>query len=231
MTKIVKKYNYTVYDRVNQDGQRLYLTEDGQKLPSVTTILGATKSEEDKKSLQNWRRSIGEARATEITVQAGNRGTKMHKFLENYIETAVWPTVGTHPMAQQAHRMAEKIRTHALCDVDEIWGSEISLRMPGMYAGTTDLVGTYSGKPAIMDFKQSNRPKKSEWITDYYLQLVAYAEAHNESYGTDIKEGHVFICTVDCEYQQFDIWPDDYARWREQWYERVYQYYEQYQPA
>jgi len=150
----------------------------------------------------------------------------MHKYLEDYIETGKWPQPGSNPFAQQAHMMAEQIKTQALTDVDEIWGSEVNLYMPNMYAGTTDLVGQYKGQPSIMDFKQTNKPKKVEWVVDYFLQLVAYAEAHNELFGTNIREGHVFMCSRAGEYQQFDIWPDEYNEWRNEWYERVYQYYE-----
>ena len=130
--------------------------------------------------------------------------------------------------AQQAHSMATQIKEQALEHVDEIWGSEVNLYMPQMYAGTTDLVGQYKGQPSIMDFKQTNKPKKVEWVVDYFLQLVAYAEAHNELYGTNIREGHVFMCSRAGEYQQFDIWPDEYDDWRKEWYERVYKYYESY---
>jgi genome maintenance exonuclease 1 len=122
--------------------------------------------------------------------------------------------------------MAAQIKEKAMTHVDEIWGSEVNLYMPQMYAGTTDLVGTYKGQPSIMDFKQTNKPKKLEWVVDYFLQLVAYAEAHNEIYGTEIREGHVFMCSREGEYQQFDIWPDEYQEWRTEWYNRVYQYYE-----
>jgi len=122
--------------------------------------------------------------------------------------------------------MATQIKERALNHVDEIWGSEVNLYMPKMYAGTTDLVGTYKGEACIMDFKQTNKPKKEEWVVDYYLQLVAYAEAHNEIYGTNIREGHIFMCSRACEYQQFDLWPHEYDEWREEWYNRVYTYYE-----
>ena len=108
----------------------------------------------------------------------------------------------------------------------EIWGSEVQLYHPKIYAGTTDLVGTYKGQPAIMDFKQTNKPKKKEWVEDYYLQLTAYALAHNELYGTDIKEGHVFMCSRDLQYQQFDLWPDEFPNWESKWWDRVYQYYD-----
>ncbi len=201
------------------------MTPDGFAVASVTTILDATK---DKTHLHAWRKRIGEQKATEITTEAAGVGTRMHKYLEDYIDTAVWPSPGSNPYAQQAHKMAEQIKQHALSNVDEIWGSEVNLYVPQMYAGTTDLVGVYKGNPSIMDFKQSNKPKKVEWIEDYFLQLVAYAEAHNEMHGTNICEGHVFICTRDCEYQQFDIWPAEYEEWRKEWYDRVYKYYESY---
>jgi genome maintenance exonuclease 1 len=124
--------------------------------------------------------------------------------------------------------MAGQIKENAMVDVDEIWGSEINLYHPQIYAGTTDLVGTYKGQPAIMDFKQTNKPKKKEWVEDYYLQLVAYALAHNEVYGTDIKEGHVFMCSRDLQYQQFDLTPDEFKHWESKWWDRVYQYYDKF---
>jgi genome maintenance exonuclease 1 len=225
MTLIVERYKYAQIERTSVEGKRKYLTPDGLAVASVTTILDATK---DKTHLHAWRKRVGEVKAQEITTEAAGVGTRMHKYLEDYIDTAVWPSPGSNPYAQQAHKMAEQIKQKALADVNEIWGSEVNLYVPQMYAGTTDLVGIYKNNPAIMDFKQSNKPKKVEWIEDYFLQLVAYAEAHNELYGTNIQEGHVFMCTRDCEYQQFDIWPSEYEEWRNEWYNRVYRYYESY---
>lgn len=223
MTLIINKFDYKPISRKQVNGKRLYETPDGNAVASVTTILDATK---DKSHLIAWKKRVGEKKAQEIVTEAASVGTRMHKYLEDYIEFGEWPTAGSNPYAQQAHGMAEVIRENALKDV-EVWGSEVALYMPNMYAGTTDLVGTYKGQPAIMDFKQSNKPKKEEWVFDYYLQLVAYAEAHNEIYGTEIREGHVFMCTRDKQYQQFDIWPDEYDEWRNEWYERVYKFYEQ----
>jgi len=223
MSLITKRYDYQPIERKQVDGRRLYATPDGNAVASVTTILDATK---DKTHLIAWKKRVGEAKAQEIVTEAAGVGTRMHKYLEDYIDTGEWPDPGSNPYAQQAHSMAEKIKTQALDHVDEIWGSEVNLYMPQMYAGTTDLVGQYKGQPSIMDFKQTNKPKKVEWVVDYFLQLVAYAEAHNEIYGTDIREGHVFMCSRAGEYQQFDIWPDEYEEWRNEWYERVYQYYE-----
>lgn len=224
MTLIISKYDYKPIEKKSIEGKRKYLTPDGNAVASVTTVLDATK---DKTHLIAWRKRVGEKKAQEITTEAAGVGTRMHKYLEDYVETGEWSTPGSNPYAQQAHKMAEQIKENALAHVDEIWGSEVQLYVPQMYAGTTDLVGQYKGQPAIMDFKQSNKPKKEEWIVDYFLQLVAYAEAHNEMFGTNIREGHVFICCRDLTYQQFDIWPDEYDDWRNEWYNRLIQYYEQ----
>ena len=223
MSLITKRYEYQPIERKQVEGRRLYATPDGNAVASVKTILDATK---DKTHLIAWRKRVGEKKAQEIVTEAAGVGTRMHKYLEDYIEFGKWPTPGTNPFAKQAHMMAAQIKEKAMTHVDEIWGSEVNLYMPQMYAGTTDLVGTYKGQPSIMDFKQTNKPKKLEWVVDYFLQLVAYAEAHNEIYGTEIREGHVFMCSREGEYQQFDIWPDEYQEWRTEWYNRVYQYYE-----
>jgi genome maintenance exonuclease 1 len=86
-------------------------------------------------------------------------------------------------------------------------------------------VGTYKGAPCIIDFKQTNKPKKLEWVTDYFLQLVAYAEAHNKVYHSEIREAHVFMCSRDFTYQQFDITPMQYNKYADMWWDRVEQYY------
>lgn len=222
MTLIKHKYNYPKIDRTTVDGQRRYLTPDGHAVASVTTILGATK---DQTHLEQWRRSVGVAKAEEIVTEAAGVGTRMHKYLESYIETGVWPVAGSNPYAQQAHSMATAIKVHALDDMDEIWGSEVALYVPQLYAGTTDLVGIYKGNPAVCDFKQSNKVKKKEWIDDYFLQMTAYLISHNELYGTDIREGHIFMCTRDLQYLQFDLWPDEYDEWANRWWDRVHDFY------
>ena len=223
MSLLTQRYNYQEIERKSVEGRRLYATPDGHKVPSVTTILDATK---DKSHLIAWKKRVGEQKAKEITTEAAGVGTRMHKYLEDYVEKDIWAEPGSNPYAQQAHKMAGQIKENALTHVDEIWGSEVNLYMPQMYAGTTDLVGQYKGNPAIMDFKQTNKPKKPEWVFDYFLQLVAYAEAHNEIYNTNIKEGHVFMCSRDLQYQQFDIWPDEYDDWCKEWYDRLYRYYD-----
>ena len=229
---ITKKFNYESIKRKNINGSRKYLTPDGNAVASVTTVLDATA---DKTGLMEWRKRVGEQRATQIASEAAGIGTRLHKYIEDYVESGEWVDPGSNPYAKKAHAMASIIKDHGLANVNEVWGSEVNLYMPNLYAGTTDLVGEYKGKPTICDFKQANKKKKIEWIEDYFLQLVAYAECHNELYGTDIQEAHIFMCTrgdhpVEIggeEYQQFDIWPDEYDYWRNRWYDRLYQYYEQ----
>lgn len=223
MTLLIEKFDYRPIEKKQVDGKRLYACPDGNAVASVTTILDKTK---DKTHLIAWRKRVGEQKAQEIVTEASSVGTRMHKYLEDYIEFGEWPTPGSNPYAQQAHKMATQVKENAMIDVDEIWGSEINLYHPKIYAGTTDLVGQYKGQPAIMDFKQTNKPKKKEWVEDYYLQLTAYALAHNEVFGTNIREGHVFMCSRDLQYQQFDLWPDEFDAWEQKWWDRVYEYYD-----
>ena len=225
MTLITNKYDYKEIKKQSVEGKRLYACPDGNHVASVTTILDATK---DKTHLIAWRKRVGETKAREITTEAAGVGTRMHKYLEDYIEEGTWPTPGSNPYAQQAHKMAEQVKQNAMADVDEIWGSEINLYHPKIYAGTTDLVGVFKGSNCIMDFKQSNKPKKEEWVDDYKMQLVAYALAHNEIYGTNIQEGHIFMCCRDLTYQQFDVYPDTFKEWESKWWDRVYQYYDRF---
>jgi genome maintenance exonuclease 1 len=223
MTLITNKFDYQTIQRKSVDGKRKYLTPDGHAVASVTTILDATK---DKTHLIAWRKRVGETKAQEIVTEAAGVGTRMHKYLEDYVEFGTWAEPGSNPYAKQAHMMATQVKEQALSDVDEIWGSEVALYVPQMYAGTTDLVGQYKGQPCIMDFKQTNKPKKLEWVQDYFLQLTAYAIAHNEIYDTNICEGHIFMCSRAGEYQQFDLWPHEFKEWEQEWWNRVYAYYE-----
>ena len=122
--------------------------------------------------------------------------------------------------------MAQQIIDNGLVYVDEVWGIEQALYFPKLYSGTTDLVGVYKGEPAIMDFKQSNKPKKLEYVDDYFMQLTAYRLAHNEVYGTDIKRGVIFVCTRDEMYQQFDLDESNYKHWESAWWDKLEEYYE-----
>lgn len=204
---------------------RKYVAPDGNKLPSVTTILDATKPIEAKKALIDWRRRVGEQKAKEITAEAAGRGTRMHKWLENYVLVGETGDPGSHPASQQSHKMAHTVIQQGLSNCDEFWGTEVSLYYPKIYAGTTDLVGLHAGDEAIMDHKQTNKPKKREWIEDYFLQLTAYANAHNEVYGTKIRKGVIFMCSADNQYQEFIVEGNEFDKWSDNWWKRVEEYY------
>ena len=191
---IISKYNYSPLARESVEGKRHYALPDGSRVPSVTTILEKTKPEEAKQKLQEWRNRVGHERAQQITTEAANRGTRMHTYLERYVKNDDIGDFPTNPFAQPSWFMAAKVILEGLQHANEYWGSEVPLYYSGLYAGTTDLVGVWKGQPAIMDFKQSNKVKKREWIDDYFLQLAAYAEAHNDTYGTAINTGVILMC-------------------------------------
>ena len=220
-----EKYHYASLLRETINGERKYATPDGEKLPSVTTILDATKSEEKKKALYEWRKRVGEKQAQAITTEAAGRGTRMHKWLENYIKTGEMGEPGSNPYSQQSYMMALSIVQQGLVNCTEFWGTEVPLYFPKVYAGTTDLVGVHNGSPAIMDHKQSNKLKKREWIEDYFIQLAAYANAHNEVHGTTIRKGVIFMCTADNIYQEFIVEGNEFDTWTDKWFKRVEEYY------
>lgn len=221
------KYPYIKINRIDTPEGRRYATPDGEKLPSVTTILDATKPEEAKKALREWRKRVGEKQAQAIVTEAAGRGTRMHKWLENYIKTGSIGEPGSNPYSIQSHKMAQTIIYQGLSKCNEYWGTEVSLYFPQVYAGTTDLVGIHDGSECIMDHKQSNKLKKKEWIGDYFLQLAAYANAHNEVHGTKIRKGVIFMCTADNLYQEFLIEGNEFDYWSNEWFKRLEQYYTQ----
>ena len=215
----VQRYNYDELSKTAKNGKRHYETPDGRTVPSVTTILSATK---DMTHLHAWRKRVGVEKAAQITQESANIGTVMHSSLEKHVKGQERKP-GSNLIHQKAHAMANVIIDNGLKDVSEVWGSEVSLHYPELYAGTTDLVGVYKGAPAIMDFKQARKLKKKEWVEDYFLQLVAYAEAHNKIYDTKINSGRVFICTQNNQFQTFEI--DNYDHWVGQWYVKLEEYY------
>jgi genome maintenance exonuclease 1 len=220
-----KQFDYPTSTRALIDGKRHYDVGIQEKLPSVTTILQATQSDEKKAILSKWRQNIGENKAEFIKNDAAERGTIMHRILEGYLLGQGHADLSDQ--GQLAGVMAKKviesgIRGH----LDEIWGSEITVYYPGLYAGATDCVGVYDGRPAIIDFKQSNKPKRKEWIEDYFVQLAAYAMAHNYVYNTKIQSGIILMCTKDKLFQKFEIKDKEFQRFLWEWLKRVDLYYE-----
>lgn len=222
---LTNKIQYVDLKRITTTAGRRYLDTQGVAVPSVTTILDATKSAESKKALLNWKARVGEKAAQAITVEAAGRGTRMHKWLENYVKTGDAGLPGTNPFSVQSHHMAQEIIAKGLSNCSEFWGTEVPVCYAGVYAGTTDLVGVHQGDAAILDFKQTNKLKKREWIEDYFAQTAAYAAAHNDQYGTSIRKGVILMCSAAGEYQEFVIQDAEFDHYSQVWAQRVDQYY------
>ena len=156
--------------------------------------------------------------------QAAKRGTAMHSYLETYLQGG--KVLDLRDVGREASSMAETIIDKGFKDLEEVWGSEVTLYYPNLYAGATDLCGIYQGRESIIDFKQSTKPKKNEWIRDYKLQIIAYAMAHNCVYGTDIAQGVILMCTPDNFFQKFTINGAEFRELKWEWLDRVDQYYE-----
>lgn len=231
------KFNYAPLSRHNINHKRHYLTPDGRHIPSVTTVLDATKPEEEKRALAEWKLRVGAERAQQISTEAANRGTRMHSYLETYVIEGKRAAEPSNPFGKPSWHMANEVIKQGLVNCNEYWGVEVPLYNPQLYAGTTDCVGIHQDQPSIIDFKQSNKVKKREWIEGYFLQLCAYAEAHNAVHGTDIKRGVIMMCvapelskdglmTGEPKYLEFILEGDEFQHYRNQWYDRVHQYYE-----
>ena len=217
-----KLYTYPKSVRSVIQNERHYSVAE-ENLPSVTTILKATESEEKKQSLARWIAKKGEKEAERVKNEAARRGTAMHKYLELYIEGQ--GILDLTEIGREAERMAKTVIDKGFSDMEEIWGSECVLAYPGLYAGQTDLCGIYQGRESIIDFKQSNKPKKDEWIEDYKLQGAAYAMAHDDMFGTDIEQIVILMCTPDCFFQRFIINGKRFKEYKYKWLERVDKYY------
>ena len=230
------KFDYKPIPRVVLEGKRFYATPDGNNLPSVTTILDKTKSQDKIEALDRWRRSVGVEKAQQITTEAANRGTRMHTYLEQYVKEGAIKEPGSNPYAWPSHAMAKVVIDQGLKNVSEFWGIEVPLYFPSIYAGTTDGAGIHLNEEAILDYKQTNKPKKREWIDDYFMQLCAYAEAHNELHGTKIRKGVILMCVKPDldeqfniikppEYQEFVLEGAEFDHYRDLWWRKVEEYY------
>ena len=220
--KKANKFNYIRGKQItdSDSGKRIYDIV-GYRLPSVTTILGQTKNQQ---FLKDWKSRVGEAEAERIKNLSSKRGTSMHKFLESHIEGVGYDDLTG--IGQEAMPMAQKIIEEGLLPIEEYYGSEVTLYYPGLYAGSTDLVCNHNGLDTIIDFKQSNRPKKVEWIEDYYLQIAAYCMAHDYVYKSQIRQGIIMICTPDLYYQEFKFQDKELRSWKHKWLKRLDMYHE-----
>ena len=217
-----KLYKYPESRRSSIEGKRHYAVT-GEKLPSVTTILQSTQSEEKTESLARWKAKVGEVEAERVMKTAATRGTAMHTYLEHYIKGG--KVLDLTDVGREARSMGQTIIDKGFDDLEEVWGVECTLYYPGLYAGQTDLCGVYQGRESIIDFKQSNKPKRAEWIEDYKLQLVAYATAHDCIFGTNIEQGVILMCTPDNFFQRFLVNGSEFREYKWKWLRKISDYY------
>jgi genome maintenance exonuclease 1 len=216
------KYNYIQGKQItdHESGTRVYEIV-GTRLPSVTTILARTKNQQ---FLKDWKAKVGEQEAERIKNLSSKRGTAMHKFLESHITGVGYDDLTT--IGQAAKPMAEKIIEIGFTPIEEYYGTEVMLHYPGLYAGSTDLVCLHNDMETIVDFKQANRPKKEEWIEDYYLQIAAYCMAHDYVHKSNIRQGIIMVCTPDLYFQEFKFQDADLRAWKHKWLKRLNMYHD-----
>ena len=217
-----KKFIYPKSQRSLIQGKRHYDIEH-TKLPSVTTIISATQSEEKRQSLAAWKARLGDQAADRVRDVAALRGTAMHTYLEAYVRGTGHRDLTS--VGREAEPMAKQIIDRGLIDLNEIWGSEVVLYYPDLYAGATDVVGIYNGRESIIDFKQTNKPKRREWIDDYFIQLGAYAMAHNFIYDTKIQSGIILMCSKDKLFQKFEVSDQEFVHYQHAFLRKVDEYY------
>ena len=217
-----KKFIYPKTQRSLIQGSRHY-DIGNTKLPSVTTIISATQSEEKRQKLAEWKARLGDQAADRVRDVAAMRGTAMHSFLEAYIRGTGHKDLTS--IGKEAEPMAKKIIESGLGDLGEVWGTEVTLYYPDLYAGATDIVGIYNGRESIIDFKQTNKPKKREWIDDYFIQLGAYAMAHNYVYRTTIQQGVILMCSKDGLFQKFEVSDKEFVSYQHAFLKKVDEYY------
>jgi len=217
-----KQFIYPKTVRSKIDGIRKYSIGE-EKLPSVTAILNKTQDPSKIESLAKWKARVGEVEAERIKNTAAIRGTAMHSYLEHYVKGG--NVLDLSDVGREARNMAEVIIEKGFPDLEEVWGVECTLFYPGLYAGQTDMCGIYQGRESIIDFKQSNKPKRAEWIGDYKLQLVAYATAHDCIFGTNIEQGVILMCTPDNYFQRFIVNGSEFKEYKWKWLQKISDYY------
>ena len=219
------KFTYPKSSRSIINGSRHYAL-DGSQLPSVTTILKATQSEEDRAGIAAWKERVGHKEAERIKNEASNRGSSMHSYIEQFLLGKF--NLDLLEEKNKSKKMATEIIDNGLKNkLSEIWGAEATVYYPGKYAGTADCIGIYEEKETILDFKQSNKPKKEEYIEDYFLQIGAYSLAHNTVYNSKITQGAILLCTVDGLFQDFKIEGNELINFQNKFLDRVEQFYNQ----
>ena len=219
---LTEKIEYKKLERVTTAEGRRYIGDDNIPVPSVTTVLDKTS---DKTALIAWRKRVGDAEANRVSKESAGLGTKVHNALEQYILGEDYEIKGNNFVSILARDMTNLMINEGFTGVDEVWGTEIGLIAPGLYAGTTDCVGMHGGEEAIIDFKTSKKIKPAKWVQDYFLQCCAYAMAHNEMYGTKIRKGVILMVSRDVELKEYVIEGEEFDKYCGLWTARLEEYY------
>ena len=218
-----QKYDYPALRRETQkNGKRQYVGESGKPVPSVTTVLSDTV---DKTALLNWRKRVGEEEANRVSRESAGLGTKVHNAIEKYILQEEYEIKGNNFISVMAESMTNEMINNGLSKVDELWGVEVGLIAEGLYAGTSDAIGIYEGEDAIIDFKTSKKIKPRKWIEDYFMQGCAYALAHNEMMGTEIRKVVILMVDRDSNFKEYTIKDEEFDAYCDKWSDRLADYY------
>ena len=222
----MKKFNYpNVTSESTSDKGRIYFIEHNNKkyeagLPSVTTII-SSQDTETKEAIKRWRNNIGIDKANEITKQSTDVGTMMHDILYYSLIGKPIKNKFNSFIQDLAHNMADKITKEFLNpNLTEIWGAEVPLFVPNMYAGRVDLVGMYKGVPSIIDFKNSRKEKSLEHMQNYFIQEAAYGTAHNFLFNTEIKQAVTLVAQRlphDVVPKEVIIKGDEFTEYQSKW--------------
>jgi|TARA_B100001094_G_scaffold319846_1_gene365215 CRISPR/Cas system-associated exonuclease Cas4 (RecB family) len=219
---LTEKIEYKKLERVTTAEGRKYVGDDNVPVPSVTTVLDKTS---DKTALIAWRKRVGDAEANRVSKESAGLGTKVHNALEQYILGEDYEIKGNNFVSILARDMANLMINEGFTNVNEVWGTEVGLIAPGLYAGTTDCIGMHNGDEAIIDFKTSKKIKPAKWVQDYFLQCCAYAMAHNEMYGTKIRKGVILMVSRDVELKEYVIEGEEFDKYCGLWTSRLEEYY------
>ena len=199
--------DFEIPERVEKDGKRYYVTPDGNSYPSITSIL----SQQENLGLQAWKEKVGEKEAKRISKEAARIGTAVHQMAEFYLSNY---TVKLDKEERKIIDTFNRLR-FLLGNINNIVGLEIPLFSDLLrIAGTTDCIAEYNGQLSIIDFKTSRKPKKEEWIDDYYMQTLAYKLMFEEMRGVEIKQIVILVaCTETFDIQVFKKPAKDADEW------------------
>ena len=203
----------------NSDGVRLYETPEGNKYPSITTVL----SIRNKKGLHEWRKRVGNDVANYVARTAASRGTKVHHMCEDFLNNEF--DEDKHKKDFLPYCLFNQLKEQALCNINGIYAQEAGLYSDKYkVAGRVDCIAGYKGVPSIIDFKTSSKERNDDWNENYYIQGSAYAEMFGERTGIEISQVVILVVTEDGTVQEFikdknnylDALVESVAEWRGQ---------------